>query len=517
MSFASILYPPASVPAPAPAPATSTIGEPECFVDLRLDRVVAAITAGCDEYDLAPIFWAPLPCLEAVRYRQQVFTDLGDARVLDAVRAFTGAMQSMRQQRDQAATNHEPGHAQAWFLCAAESYCSGVRALTEALGALPVASQGLLDLRGFVDGYVAGPTFTTLAGDAAAVRSALQAVRYAVHVRGLTVRVSAYEGEDDYGATVASLFERFAGAGTDRQDGSATPVPWMDHVEASVLQRVARLFPEPFGALDAFCARWAELADPVLVTFEREVQFYVAVLDHMRPMVAAGLGVCLPEVVEDPVEVAVFGTYDVALAHERVAEDQPVVTNDVVLRPGERLLVVTGPNQGGKTTFGRAVGQLYHLASLGCPVAARQATVGLADRVRTHFIRQEDLVRQRGGLADDLARIHAILEALTTRSVVVINELFSSTTAEDAAVLGGAVIRRLLDAGVVGVYITFLDELASVADGVVSMVAEIDASDVSVRTFRMARHPADGLAYAVALAEHHGLTAERLHQRLAAR
>jgi DNA mismatch repair ATPase MutS len=135
--------------------------------------------------------------------------------------------------------------------------------------------------------------------------------------------------------------------------------------------------------------------------------------------------------------------------------------------------------------------------------------------VLTHFEVEEDLATLRGKLEDELFRVHEILEQATSDSIIVMNESFTSTTLSDALLLGAEVITQVTELGSLCVYVTFVDELASLSDATVSMVSTVLPDNPAERTYRIVRKPADGLAYAAAIAEKYGLTYESLHRRIA--
>ncbi len=208
----------------------------------------------------------------------------------------------------------------------------------------------------------------------------------------------------------------------------------MNHVEEQVLDLVARLHPGVFAVLDDYRDRHRGYLDETLRTFDREVQFYVANLEYVRRLQAAGLPFCYPRVSDRSKEVGARDTFDLTLS---------------------------------------------------------------------------------GKLEDDLLRIRAILDQATPRSIVIMNESFTSTTLSDALLISRDVLEQIVRLDLLCVCVTFIEELASLGNAAVSMVSTVVPENPAERTYRIVRRRADGLAYAAAIAGKHGLTYERLKERLA--
>lgn len=487
--------------------------EPACFGDLNLDQVVAAITATRQEYDLKPFFYIPLREASAVNYRHAVLRDLEDKVLVENLHVFAQGMRTMREYLEQVDALHHRYQKGRWLLDAAGIYCATVRKLAGYLAVAGLRSAGMLDFRQYITDHCTSTSFTALAATTARLQSRLAQVRYCLQIKGSTIKVRKFEQEIDYTGEVTATFARFT-QGLRRDYRATFPSgPSMNHVETQILDAVALLFPDEFGELDRFCATYSSFGDTVIRRFDREIQFYLACLDVMALCRRSGLPFCYPEVSTTNKETLIRDAYDLALAYRRPGKDQPVVCNDIVLQGQERILVISGPNQGGKTTYARACGQVHFLASLGCPVPARTAQVFLCDAIYTHFESEENMVDLRGKLADDLVRIHAILQSATPRSMIILNEIFSSTTLHDALLLGKKVMATITALDLLCVCVTFLDELALGAT-VVSMVSNVDPHNGSTRTYQIVRRPADGRAYAVSLAEKHRLTVASLLERI---
>ncbi len=509
MSFYSILY-----QAPEDHIGDDSFQAQSFFNDLNCDQIVASITTGKDEYDLKPFFNTPLHRVGAINYRQEVMRDLEDDALRQCVNAFTQAMREIRDYLLHARKAHYREQQQAWFLDAVETYCRGIATLTHDLQGLQPKSRGFCEFKEHLTEYIGSSQFRSLVLDAGRLRADLAAIKYCVHIKGDGFTVRTFQDEADYSADVEATFRKFKQGATRDYTVQFKATEDMNHIEAKILEFVAKLNLKTFAAMGDFFVRQADFIDPSIATFDREIQFYLAYLEYIVPLRHAGLPFCFPRISEQAGNIYSDESFDMALAHKLVTEGSIVVRNDFHLSGIERIIVVSGPNQGGKTTFARTFGQLHYLASIGCPVPGLQAELFLFDRIFTHFEKEEKVENLRGKLEDDLERVHDILNESTSRSLIVLNEIFTSTTVHDETFLGGKIMEKILALGALCAWVTFVDELASFAPQVVSMVSTTVPGSPAMRTFKIIRKPADGLAYAVVIAQKYRLTYGAIKERI---
>jgi DNA mismatch repair ATPase MutS len=219
------------------------------------------------------------------------------------------------------------------------------------------------------------------------------------------------------------------------------------------------------------------------VALRDELAFYLGALNLHRQLTDAGMPTCLPTLTDEP-GLSARDLYDPGLL---LRTHRPVVGNDVDAT-GRSALVVTGANQGGKSTFLRSVGLAQLMTQAGTYVAATAYTTGVRSGVFTHFRRQEDEALVSGKFDEELTRLSSIVDAVAPGGLVLMNESFAATNESEGAEIGGTVVRAVLDAGVAALLVTHSFELAerlrAEADGQV-LFLRAERRDDGQRTYLM--------------------------------
>jgi MutS domain V len=190
-----------------------------------------------------------------------------------------------------------------------------------------------------------------------------------------------------------------------------------------------------------------------------ELGFYVGCLNLAGRLAAKATPTCVPE--PAPLAAAAFGGTDLRDAGLELRSPGVVVGNDV-LADGRPLVIITGANSGGKSTFLRSVGVAQLMMQCGLFVTARSYRASVTRGVFTHFIREEDATMTSGRLDEELRRMSAIADRIGPHGLMLFNESFAGTNEREGSEIGRQVVRALLDAEV---RVFFVSHRFDFADG----------------------------------------------------
>jgi len=211
-----------------------------------------------------------------------------------------------------------------------------------------------------------------------------------------------------------------------------------------------------------------------------ELAFYIGCLNLHHQLTWKGVPVCFPV----PASLGTrkqtcAGLRDACLA--LVSAEHSIVGNDLAA-DGKNLVIITGANQGGKSTFLRGIGLAQLMMQSGMFVAAESFTADLCRSLFTHYKREEDATMTSGKFDEELARMSGIADSLTPDSLLLFNESFAATNEREGSEIARQIVRALLETRVKIFFVTHLYEFANAFWG--------DKMDAAV--FLRAERQADG-------------------------
>ena len=182
-----------------------------------------------------------------------------------------------------------------------------------------------------------------------------------------------------------------------------------------------------------------------------ELGFYVSCLNLADRLAAKGA----PATVPDPAQPSslAFSCTDLRDACLELQSAGPVTGNDVQA-DGKSLVIITGANSGGKSTFLRSAGVAQLMMQCGLFVTAQSYRANVTRGIFTHFIREEDTGMTSGRLDDELRRMSAIADQIEPHCLMLFNESFAGTNEREGSEIGYQVVRALLEAQVKVFFVT---------------------------------------------------------------
>ncbi len=199
---------------------------------------------------------------------------------------------------------------------------------------------------------------------------------------------------------------------------------------------------------------------------EHQLDYYEGAAAFIKSVWARGLPMCRPRLLPtDKRSMRLKGTFDLSFYKQLVSGDaralmtDRIITNDIELNENARFYILTGANNGGKTTFARAAAVCQVMAQTGLYVPAEYAEIALCDNIFTHFPRDEQVGIDTSRFTTEIKDLKAIVCQITDRSMVILNESLQSTTPEECMRIAEIHLELLAAAGARGLYVTHLTGL----------------------------------------------------------
>jgi hypothetical protein len=535
--------------------------EPGAAMDLGLPFLAQAFTSKVEyQKEILEILSILCQDMDVIHYRQEVLQDLVDhPRLVERFETLFPVIDALGRYSYSFEKGANSLHEVSWRLGELQSILDCMRGLDEIFKEIgdQLGSQGLRRLREVISAVYASKRFQDLEQELPDLMESLRTCA------SLTIGVNLDPNFLPVEATLLSvnqekftspgLLERLLGR--DHWAGIAplhsvprreAPGPYPFPVDPELgraanpllvplFHDLAKIIQKITQPVAKELQRFNEIQGRMFGQLRRELVFYLGGLRLIGRMRGHGLPMCRPELasIEEGISQATE-TYNVNLALVSSAGDpnrnltQTIVRNPLNMGPEGRILILTGPNQGGKTTYIQAAGLVQVLAQAGLYVPGTRARVSLVDNIYTHFPKEEKIEAETGRFGDEARRLGEVFRHVTERSLVLLNETLSSTSAGESLYLAQDIVRIMRRAGLRAIYSTHLHELASLAEEInhtttgtskvislVSSPVEQATGDGNIRrNYRIEARPPMGRSYAREIAVRYGIGYDQLEETL---
>jgi len=411
-------------------------GDRAFVTDLGLDTLLASVPFRCSESrELAKHVIVELSSdMDTVAYRQDVLAELlADARLRTSVQDYARSLSGL-------------DYKQANFRVSAtwEKGLDALRSYREAVGSCPdltsAASAGLREVGAYISAVARSSSFAELGAFLERIDT-MEGIDFRVYLdrSGRPVRMSALEVSErkpDRRERVP-LLERWLGKKEEGQrlrdargpnELGKTVQEYMDREFTSIMMAYLPHVREIIGLLNP-------------------LDFYASFAEYFARLQDVGFDICRPALLPtDTRSMSAAAARNPLLVDARALSDKSaglpvlsrikrhrkeVVPNDVAYDPDGDMFIITGPNNGGKTTYVKMVGLLQLMGQKGLLAAARTAEMSFVDGLYTHFVTPEDITKGEGRYKNELRRIRDVIEKATPCSLVILDEPCGGTSHEE--------------------------------------------------------------------------------------
>ena len=254
-----------------------------------------------------------------------------------------------------------------------------------------------------------------------------------------------------------------------------------------------------------------------------ELMYYIRWAEFVEKETSRGFIFVKPEVTNGLREMTARGIYNLKLAYAHKDEAELIVKNDLDFNDDNCVYILTGANRGGKTTITQAIGQLFVLAQGGIYIPGEHLSYTPVDNIYTHFPADEDKTMDLGRLGEECKRFKEIYESATDKSLLLLNETFSTTSFEEGYYIAKDSVKAILAKGTRTIYNTHMHKLAMDIPELNRFEMErtrganctqaqslIVCAQDGERSYRVKVSQPEGMSYAVDIARKYGVMYDML-------
>ena len=527
------------------------VTRPAFFLDLNIDQILERITKG-DRGILEYFEYFPFDA-ECEGYRHDVFADIKENALYDALLTFNTIYNEFRDIENKKKSTRIDLQRPVWHFWGMEIYTRAITELKCSLENAKLTSEGFKELKILLETYTGTQDFILMSEKAAKLKADLLNLTVYANYENGRIQVTVEDSNENKSGAADSDKDRVSEGNGDKQISGenndedeyeniaeyedfleqicavnekefVNPFAVTDELtsfEQEIVKIVAKKNPDIFKVAEKLYKDIPEFEEKVFSRFADEIRFYLSYYEFEQKMIRAGFSFASPitsesknENVSDTVNnnICATGLYDLALACVNNEKGKPVISNDPAFEKNELFFVLTGPNQGGKTTFARSLGQLIYFTKIGLDVPAVSATVTYFSDILTHFSVEESVETGRGKLMEELVRLSPMMKEYKDNAFVVINELFTTAANYDAIIMGQNVLKHFLDEGCHGIYVTHIRELCDIDERIVGLSAQLDEN--GKQNFKIQKKSVDYEGCAKNQVEKYGLGYDKLVGRL---
>lgn len=490
---------------------------PDFFKDLHLDYLVERILEHTKGYKTYPYFYTFPRSEELITYRQQICRDMESEELCTVVQNFCRSLKESEKLHNLSLESKGEVTSATYYLQAATLYWEALLTLLEELqkrkGSL--SSDGMQAFTRYIEQEIIAQRKNGLEQGIIKANQFFSELTFTLSLDPDKLMV------EENNTDCKNYFEELAkllGQKPEPHHRAMVDI-FPDPLEMSYLENVLvgllkKSKPQVFEEIRRFKEKFPDFYSDVLLRFEEEVQFYLSFQRFKARTARLGYPLCMPEVSKNRT-FSGREVYDLALVWKQEGNNYEVVSNNFSMKAHPCFFVVTGPNQGGKTTFARSMGQAVYFTLMGLYANGESFTMPMLNGISTHFEAEESLQSNSGKLKEEINRLIPMMSRIQNRNhFVILNELFTTATTHDAMIMGRKVMESFLERECYGIYVTHIQELAEETDDIISLVAQLEPGQEIKRSYRMLPMKAQGYGYSDALVKKFHLEYEDIIRRL---